>query len=109
MKVLYGFTLVEVVVALVVLQIGVLGAMAMVVSARKTMTAAQQAERAVAVGAAIADSLSTERAIMPGEVVLDGVAADWSATGRHFRVRVFGEGGDTIVVEGSAIGDLRGR
>ncbi|KPJ83573.1 MAG: hypothetical protein AMS19_03895 [Gemmatimonas sp. SG8_23] len=109
MKAPSGFTLAEVVVALVVLQIGVLGAMSLVVSARNTMTGAEQAERAVAVGAAIADSLSTERAIMPGEVVLDGVAADWSATGRHFRVRVFGEGGDTIVVVGSAIGDLRDR
>ena len=109
MKAPFGFTLVEVVVALVVLQIGVLGAISLVVSARDTMTGAEQAERAVEVGAAIADSLSSEAAIMPGEVVLDGVAADWSATGRHFRVRVFGEGGDTIVVEGSVIGDLRGR
>jgi len=53
-----GFTLAEVVAALLVLEVGLLGAAALVVTARRTQAAAIVAERSVALVAEVADSLA---------------------------------------------------
>jgi prepilin-type N-terminal cleavage/methylation domain-containing protein len=53
-----GFTLLEVVVALVILEVGVLGAAGTLLLASRTLTRAERLERAVAYAAAVLDSLS---------------------------------------------------
>ncbi|NIP58630.1 MAG: hypothetical protein GWM92_10040 [Gemmatimonadetes bacterium] len=53
-----GFTLAEVVAALLVLEVGLLGAAALVVTARQTQAAAMVTERSVTLVAEVADSLA---------------------------------------------------
>lgn len=62
-----GFTLAEVVAALLVLEVGILGAAALVVTARRTQAAAIVAERSVALVAEVADSLAGAGFGGPGE------------------------------------------
>jgi Tfp pilus assembly protein PilV len=72
-----GFSLVEVLVALVVLQLVILGAMGMMVVASSTMTEAELLERAVSALEGTADSLS--QGATPGQAYkdVDGGRVQW--------------------------------
>ena len=73
-----GFSLVEVLVALVVLEVVILGAVGMMVVASTTMTEAEVIERAVSAVEGTADSLS--QGATPGQAYKDvaGGRVDWS-------------------------------
>jgi prepilin-type N-terminal cleavage/methylation domain-containing protein len=85
-----GFTLVEVLVALVILEIGVLGAMSLLALAGRTMARAERLENAVAAVEGVADSLTLAAAIADGSRSLPGGATlEWrAAPGGAFSVRL---------------------
>jgi type II secretory pathway pseudopilin PulG len=104
-----GFTLLEVVVALMIVQVGIIGSLSLMVLASHTVTRAEQVERAVAVAAALADSLSTAAGIDSSEVEEAGLHSVWFGAPSRFEVWVEAESGDTIrLVAGSTVG-LRAR
>ena len=84
-----GFTLVEVLVALVVLEVGVLGGLGVLALATRTMSLAEAFEIGVATAEGIADSLSSRATAGGGSrsagsgVVEWEVAADGSYTVRY--------------------------
>ncbi|RMH15684.1 MAG: hypothetical protein D6701_09810 [Gemmatimonadetes bacterium] len=103
-----GFSLVEVLVALVVLEVGLLGAAALAVGAARRFAAATRAEYAVTVAASLADSLAAEsgsgRPLTAGaRTVLGGLEAVWAPESVGARLIVVDHtapraGGDTLVV-----------
>lgn len=84
-----GFTLVEVVVAVVVLSIGVLGTVAVGQLGSRLVREAHAAERAIAGAALVLDSLTQRGAPAAGERTLHG---------QHLRWTTRPEGG-TVVIE----------
>ena len=94
-----GFTLVEVVVALVVLEIGLLGVLGTVLLASRTMTAAEVREGAVLEAQRVADSLGTDGLTGPGARPLPWGRISWgdSATGVTGHVVAIDATGDTLV------------
>lgn len=93
-----GFTLVEVLIALLLLEVGVLGAVGILVLAGRTLTEAERTERAVAALEGVADSL---RAVAgppaPGRRTLPGGSRlEWIPRGGAFEVFVV-DGSDTLV------------
>jgi prepilin-type N-terminal cleavage/methylation domain-containing protein len=72
-----GFSLVEVVVALVILQVGVLATMTLTVTALDTLRVAEEVERAVTAIRLVADSLERESAAGTGTVMRGPVTVRW--------------------------------
>jgi Tfp pilus assembly protein PilV len=104
-----GFTLIELLVALVVVQIGVLGSLSLMVLARRTVTRAEQLERAAAVAAGLADSLSMAAAVDSVVAQREGLRVTWFGDPARFEVKVFAQSGDSIHLVGSSSVGLRGR
>jgi Tfp pilus assembly protein PilV len=87
-----AFTLVEVVVALVVLQVGILAALGVLVLAARTMTRAQTLERVVWRASALRDSLEAVDGVTEGRDSTAAVRAWWVPSGTGFTLTVEGEG-----------------
>lgn len=75
-----GFTLVEVVVALLILEVGLLGVFGMVVLAQRTLAQADAIERGVAELEGLLDSLGVHAAPGGGSRELDVGVVHWSVT-----------------------------
>lgn len=95
-----GFTLIEVVIALVVLEIGVLGVVGTLLLATRTLTEAERTTRAAAEAALVADSLETHGFAGPGEDSFPGGVVRWE---------VGGAAGQPVVVAIEADGDTLAR
>lgn len=76
-----GFTLVEVVVALLVLEVGVLGALATMVVAAETLRRAQGLERVTGRVEAVLDSLRGGASPDSASVLFDDVRIRWTVDG----------------------------
>lgn len=83
-----GFTLVEVVVGLLVLQVGLLAALAVVVLAARTMTRAQTLEATAWRASALRDSLGAVDRITGGSDTTGTVRASWAPTTSGFDILV---------------------
>lgn len=94
-----GFTLVEILVAAVVLEVGLLAVLGTSLLARRTLTRADVVERGVAQVERAYDSLTLGWTPGAGRHPADPGWVTWdvAASGR-VRIR-FGEGGDTALVE----------
>lgn len=94
-----GFTLVEVVVALVVLEICVIGVASMLTLASRTLTRAERLEAAVATAEGVLDSLRTTPAPVDGWRRLDGGGSIvWVvASGGAIAVRAESDEGRSLV------------
>ncbi|MEX2467733.1 MAG: prepilin-type N-terminal cleavage/methylation domain-containing protein [Gemmatimonadota bacterium] len=92
-----GFTLVEVVVALVLLEIGVLGVVGTFVIASRTMARAEVLERATLTVERVADSLSVDGMAGDGSSPFRGGIVVWNGVPRVPAVVALSEAGDTLV------------
>lgn len=82
-----GATVVELLVALVVLAVG-LGAVGSAVAwAQHAASTARSDERALAVAAALLDSLALDTAAAPGALALPGARFAWTVDGAEVRLR----------------------
>lgn len=97
-----GFTLVEVVIALVILQMGVLGVAGTVLLAVRTWGEAERLERTLLEGVRIVDSLRVHGASSAGERAFPGGVASWTASGGlgWTWVTVRSSAGDTVLHSG---------
>jgi hypothetical protein len=93
-----GFTLVELVVAMLLLQVGLLASAGLVVLASRTLTAAAELERAVSVTEAAADSLLRAPWLGGGQRREPPFLVRWTEAGDGLRVEAVAEGVDTVVV-----------
>lgn len=99
-----GFTLIEVVVALVILEIGVLGAAGTLVLAAATMTRAEALERAVAATEGVLDSLAFAASGGRGAKPFRGGEVVWFANAQgHLVVNAMSHDADTLLVIVSAV------
>lgn len=102
-----GFTLVEVLVALVVLEVGLLGVVGMSVLAAGTMARAAERQRAVGSLEVVADSLLRHGVAGAGEREMGAHRIRWSTRGGvttvlAVRVREDGSDGDVLLEVGMA-------
>lgn len=88
-----GFSLVELLVAVVVLEIGLLGVAGMLRLAAEGMARAARLERAVSLAEATADSLDAAGWGGEGETSHGAFLVRWSRVGGVVRVDVFHHGG----------------
>lgn len=88
-----GFTLVEVVVAIVIFEIGVFGVLGTLVIASRTMARAEALERAVVTVERVADSLSVHGAGESGAVEFAGGQVQWGSGG----IVALSAAGDTLL------------
>ena len=97
-----GFTLVEVLVALVVLEVGLLGVVGTLVLAASTLTDAQELERAVTIMEAVYDSVARERAPGSGDAPVGAGTVRWrrDVPGRVWVTLVDGSGAEVAMVVG---------
>lgn len=78
-----GFTLPEVLAALLVLDVGLLSVAGLAVTTGRTLAEAVRRERAVAAVSSVADSLAVARRVTPGEAPVSGAGkVVWTAAGR---------------------------
>ena len=94
-----GFSLLEVIVALMILQVGLLGVLGTFTLASTRLTRALLVERAAAEVAAVADSLSRSGARSSGESIRGDWRVSWSAAPVGMVVRAALLDGDEPVVE----------
>ena len=87
-----GFTLVEVVVALIVLQVGILTSLGVLVLATRTMARAQVLERVAWRVSAVRDSLAAVDGVVAGQDSVDAVRVSWTPTATGFALVVEGDG-----------------
>lgn len=92
-----GFTLLEVLVAFVLLELGLLGSVGLLLVASRSLTRAVLVERAAGEAAAVADSLSRNAVRGVGEVLREGWRVAWEPVG----------GGSLRVMAMPADGDVR--
>jgi Tfp pilus assembly protein PilV len=94
-----GFTLLEVVVALLVLEVAVVGLIGSLVLASATLTQAESLERAVATAEGILDSLVASPTILADSVAhTGGGTVKWSVDDSgHVRVQVTGPSGNLLL------------
>jgi Tfp pilus assembly protein PilV len=95
-----GFTLAEVVIALVVMQIGLAAALGMLALAQRHIRRAKALEVAGSVAAGLADSLWQTDSAAAGFCERSGVTARWAPSARGLRLEVVSSAGDTIRFEG---------
>ncbi len=92
-----GFTLVEVVVGLLVLQVGILAALGVLLLATRTMTRAQTLEAMAWRASAVLDSLAT----VAGRDTAGRVRASWHPDPPGFSIAVEGEGVPVLRLHGT--------
>jgi prepilin-type N-terminal cleavage/methylation domain-containing protein len=92
-----GFTLIEVVIALVVLELAVVGAAGLFVIASATLVGAERMERAAALAEGLLDSLAAESVPAPGEARLGWGDVRWNVgAGGELTLVALGPAGDTL-------------
>lgn len=91
-----GFTLVEILVAMVVLEVGLLGVVGTLWLAVRTLTEAETLERGVAVMEGVYDSLSGEASPTDGTRPSQPGLVRWQVVGRNVRLALLGAAGDTV-------------
>ena len=92
-----GFTLLEVVIALLVLEIAVVGAVGVLVLASSTLGRAERLERAAALAEGVLDSLAVVSAPMDGRASYGAGDVLWAVgPGGEIAVIAFGPAGDTL-------------
>jgi prepilin-type N-terminal cleavage/methylation domain-containing protein len=91
-----GFTLVEIVVAIVIFEIGALGVLGTLVIASRTMARAEALERAVVTVERVADSLSVHGTGEAGVVGFEGGRVVWGS-GAVRTVIALSAAGDTLL------------
>jgi prepilin-type N-terminal cleavage/methylation domain-containing protein len=84
----YGFSLVELIVALTVLSVAVLGLAAAGTTAQRAFSAADAEDRAVRAAAAVLDSLGREAAPAAGSRELFGTVVSWEAATTPHRLEL---------------------
>ena len=95
-----GFTLVEVLVALLIVEIGLMGALGLMVLGSRALTDAVEKERALSAFEAVADSLAWAPAATTGTRVEPWGVLRWSV-GDSGSIRITSvRGEDTLVVRG---------
>ncbi len=94
-----GFTLVEVVVALVVLQVAVLATGSTLLLASRTLRGAVERERSVAALAWVHDSLSVARAVGAGRALVGRTVVEWRVAGGGMMTLETVVGTDTLRLE----------
>ena len=92
-----GFTLVEVVVALTVLAVGLLGAFGTLLAAQRALISAERLHLAGQAGAGVADSLLAERATGAGRLDADWGTLRWSAADDGVRISAEDPAGATLL------------
>jgi prepilin-type N-terminal cleavage/methylation domain-containing protein len=92
-----GFTLVEVVVALTVLAVGLLGAVGTLLAAQRALLSAERLHLAGQAGAGVADSLLAERAAGAGRLDAEWGALRWSADDGGVRIIAEDPAGATLL------------
>jgi prepilin-type N-terminal cleavage/methylation domain-containing protein len=92
-----GFTLIEIVVAIVLLEIGVLGVIGTLTIASRTMTRAETLEAATITAGRIVDSLAIYGMVEEGGVGFAGGRVSWRADGLTPWVFGLDESGDTLL------------
>ncbi|MBW3533912.1 MAG: prepilin-type N-terminal cleavage/methylation domain-containing protein [Gemmatimonadetes bacterium] len=92
-----GFSLVEVLVALAILEVGMLAAAGTLLLAARTMADAARLERAAADAAALADSLLTTPGAGDSEVERPGYRLRWERVGPGWRLTA--RTGDRSIVD----------
>lgn len=95
-----GFTLAEVMIALVLLQIGLAAAFGLLASAEATMRRAEFLEHANTIADDLADSLWRMPAVSEGAIERGGVTAQWGPSAKGLRLEVISGARDTIRLEG---------
>ncbi len=96
-----GFTLVEVVVGLLVLQVGILAALGVLLLATRTMTRAQTLEAMAWRASAVRDSLATVGVVTAGRDTAGRVRASWHPDPPGFSIAVEGEGVPVLRLHGT--------
>ena len=96
-----GFTLVEVVVGLLVLQAGILAALGVLVLASRTMTRAQTLEAMAWRASTVRDSLASVDVVSGGRDSIGFVRASWARTANGFVIAVEGEGVSAFRLRGT--------
>ena len=92
-----GFTLAEVIVALVLLELGVLGAFGVLLVASRTVARAERVEIASLLADEVADSLASEATVSSGSLDRSGYVVTWTA---------FGTGAFSVTVEPPGLGPV---
>lgn len=92
-----GFTLVEILVALVVLEVGLLGVVGTLWLAERTLTGAEILERGVGVMEGVYDSLSSEAAPSDGWRPSPPGQVRWRVSGSDAHLALLDGRGDTLV------------
>ena len=82
-----GFSLVEVVVAVLVLEVGILGSMGLVLAAARTLRAAEALEVGVAAVEGVADSLAGVSGPVSGRRIGQHGLTTWTVSGGTVRIR----------------------
>lgn len=97
-----GFTLVEVVIALILLEVGLLASFSLLLVASDSLRRAERLEMSLATAEGVADSLASSPEVSAGSVVLPGGdSVVWDAgPGGSFAV--------ALMSDGAVLGVLRG-
>jgi len=99
-----GFTLLEVVVALLLLEVGVIGALGMLTLSSRALGRAERLERAVAEAEGVLDSLAGSIPSDDGARAYDGGELRWSLlSGGEIHLVAVGPSGDTLLEVGSVL------
>lgn len=91
-----GFTLVEILVAVVILEVGLLGVVGTLWLASRTVTRAELLERGVEVMEGVYDSLAGEPTASDGTKSVDLGQVEWFVNGRDLRLEFRDVAGDTV-------------
>jgi Tfp pilus assembly protein PilV len=91
-----GFSLLEVIVALLILQVSLVGVLGLFALASRKLGRALMVERAAAEAQAVADSLSRLEAPGSGESVRGGWLVSWSGEGGALRVQASRVGQESL-------------
>lgn len=84
----HGFTLLEVVVASVLMQVVILAVMGTLTKAAQLRTEAESLERAIGVAESLLDSLLVVDSLVDGAVIRGSQRAEWSRSGSQLSVTV---------------------